>query len=275
MKKKFPLLLMTCVILMTGLSGCFSPLNLVDLLFGSSEVLQKVTPYSPWRVSLNERQKQLLREVGLPEDYYELNHVQQDAIVKIENSICYMEEKHPEDRGKFSYSGFFGNQVTLKVPDSCPEFHVIVDIYSKNGKRVYKDNYENYRIRDAYKAELSVFLDKHIGPGNYIIVPNITKVKETGDTAVNRVIGVPAIVVKDAGRERMAGIALNYAKWLKRVHHKKADAAHFHGYSEEYFNMITEENYRGDPEAPWRWKELGRVTVSFSGDEPIEIRRHE
>lgn len=146
MKKKL-LLLLTAVLLTGMLTGCYH-LFPGDILLQTADRVCDAYRSNPLenRVLLNERQKELLREVGLPDHYDALNSIQKDAIVKIENCTCYMEEKYPDDRGKFSYSGFFGDQVTLKVQDSEPEFHVIVDIYSENGKVKYKDNYLEYLV---------------------------------------------------------------------------------------------------------------------------------
>lgn len=272
MKKKL-MLLLAGVMLMTTLAGCFNPMTPIGVLFGLGEIMGEVCDYTPWKktVLLNERQKQLLREVGLSDDYDELSLVQKDAIVKIENCTRYMEEKYPEDCGKFSYSGFFGDQVTLKVQDSMPEFHVIVDIYSENGKTVYKDNYENYLIRDAYKAELRGFFSEYLDPADFLIIPSIQKVKDAGDTAAARVIGVPTIVLKHVERRKIIEIALAYADWMQDEIHKYEGTVYLESYSEEYYRQITEDNYNNTI-GNWPEKAEARLKASFEKDKHHYIK---
>lgn len=78
------------IILMIGMCGC--NMNNSDLPNNAES-----------KVSLNQRQKDILAEQGLPTDYSELSVSQQRAIVAIEEMLLYVENKYSTS---FSYAGY-------------------------------------------------------------------------------------------------------------------------------------------------------------------------
>ncbi len=89
LKKCFGIVAIT-IILMMGECGC--TMNNSDL-----------PSYSVSEFTLNERQKNILSEQGLPTNVDELTDSQQKAIVAIESMLQYAEEKY---NSSFSYAGY-------------------------------------------------------------------------------------------------------------------------------------------------------------------------
>ena len=96
MKKKFDLRIIAIItILMMGMCGCT-----MNNSKSSDNIDSKVT--------LNERQKSILAEAGLPTDYEELNRTQKAAIVSIEELLSYIESKYDME---FCYAGYIAASV--------------------------------------------------------------------------------------------------------------------------------------------------------------------
>ncbi len=91
MKNKFSAgMILILIFLMINMCGCAT---------SNPDVSNNTRP----KVSLNERQKSILAENGLPTDYDELLPSQRSAIVAIEKMLCYLEEKYDTT---FCYAGY-------------------------------------------------------------------------------------------------------------------------------------------------------------------------
>ena len=91
MKKRVYFTLLVALILMIGVCGC---------TMNHNEKPSNST------VTLTERQVAILEQYGLPVNYEELTTTQQEAIVTIEEMLCYVEEKYNQ---KFAYAGYTPN----------------------------------------------------------------------------------------------------------------------------------------------------------------------
>ncbi len=83
-------IIIALLVLMVGLCGCRN---------NNFEASSNSEP----EVTLSQRQIDILTEQGLPTEYAELSVLQQDAIIEIENMLCYAEEKY---NTSFSYVGY-------------------------------------------------------------------------------------------------------------------------------------------------------------------------
>ena len=236
-----------------------------------TEKKEKIIEKIEEHVVLNERQKELLRELGLPEKYDELNDSQKDGIVMIEKALVYLEDKYPQ---KFEYDGYVaggidGQYVTVKVTDSCPEEIVTVQIYKNNGQYEMVDDYENFIVAKEATEEMEDFLSNYFNPADIQVYIYVYEVQD-GDTAPQRAIGVPDMMINGLyTEEEVKTAAMEYAEWMKNVHHRKAGVAEFRLYSVENYEQINEFNY-----TDYFGEEEVRFKVNFQSDEPAEIKEY-
>ena len=252
MKKILSTILIFAMVL--SLSGC------VKYLKPEKEKEEKIEE----QVVLNERQKELLRELELPEEYDELNDSQKDGIVMIEKAFVYLEDKYPQ---KLEYDGYVaggidGQYVTVKVTDSCPEEIVTVQIYKNNGHYEMVDDYENFIVAKEATEEMKAFLSNYFNLADIQVHIYVYEVQD-GDTAPQRAInGLYA-------EEEVKTVAKEYVEWMKNVHHRKAGVAEFRLYSVENYEKINEFNY-----TDYFGEEEVRFKVHFQSDEPTEITEY-
>lgn len=152
MKSKVKTILWICMLCLFLLCGCTS---VQENKVSESEVTihsEETTQLEEDVVNLTERQIQILREKGLPEEYNQLTDSQKDAIVKIERVLTYLEETYDNTFEYDSYvsSGVDGQYVTTKIANSMPEKYVTVYIAYENNQYVYSDNYEEIMSTTEY-----------------------------------------------------------------------------------------------------------------------------
>ena len=253
------LVLVMGMLLSSFLSGCAGVFRAIDILQSTGEE----------KVVLNERQKALLRELDLPEEYDQLNASQKDGIVMIEKAIVYLEDKYPQ---KFEYEGYVaggydGQYVTLKVVDSCPEEYVNVQIYRKNGRYEFVDDYENILLGKQATAEMKAFLSAYFDSSDIQVYMDVYEVVD-GDTAIQRVRGTVNIMIKSIyTEEEVEKAAMAYAQWLQEVHHRTGAVARFRLYSVEDYEKINEFNY-----TDFFRKQIKQYKLTFDQDEPVRFR---
>ena len=118
-----------------------------------------------YKYSLTARQKQILKQEGLPLDYEELDDMQKSAIECIEDIFKYLDKTYPKE--KFEYSGY--------VPYSSlePEHLIVESQYgevtvnkyvstdSPNDPPTFKDDFKDVKAADIYATE---YLDDTFDP---------------------------------------------------------------------------------------------------------------
>lgn len=125
------------------------------------------------KYTLTARQKQILKQEGLPLDYEELDGSQKNAIDSIEDIFKYLDKTYPKE--KFEYSGY--------VPYSSlePE-HLIVEsqygevtvnryvsTYLPNFLSSFDDDFKTVKAADIYATVVDDYLAKKYDTDKYLV----------------------------------------------------------------------------------------------------------
>jgi len=163
MKNRFSIgIIFVLIILLIGVFGCM--MNNPDLSNNTET-----------KVSLNERQKSILAEYGLPTEYDELLLSQKTAIVAIEEMLCYAEEKYDIS---FSYAGYIAaspleKEHMIAFPTSGNKWSDSFTI-TNNGDN-YEDDYINVAINEEFTSYLCDNIKSFAPDAEVRVFPKITK----------------------------------------------------------------------------------------------------
>ena len=196
------------IILMIGVSGC---------TMNNSDLPNNIES----KVSLNQRQKEILTEQGLSTEYTELSTSQQKAIVAIESMLCYAEEKY---NTSFSYAGYSA-QSSLEKEHMCA-FPTSGDKETESFTITktdagYEDDYINVASNEVFVSYVSEGI-KSILPNTEIkVFAEITKTSltevPTEDTQLNGNVESSLWVFIDGatfGEEDLSNFKTNFSEYL-------------------------------------------------------------
>ena len=139
------------------------------------------------KYTLTARQKQILKQEGLPLDYEKLNDTQKNAIDSIEDIFKYLDKTYPKE--KFEYSGY--------VPYSSlePEHLIVESQYgevtvnryvstdSPNDPPTFKDDFKDVKAADIYATVVDDYLAKKYDTDKYLVDVSVSKyLDDTFDT---------------------------------------------------------------------------------------------
>lgn len=139
------------------------------------------------KYSLTARQKQILKQEGLPLDYEKLNDTQKSAIECIEDIFQYLDKTYPKE--KFEYSGY--------VPYSTlePEHLIVESQYgevtvnryvstdSPGFPSSYDDDFKDVKAADIYATVVDDYLAKKYDTDKYLVDVSVSKyLDDTFDT---------------------------------------------------------------------------------------------
>lgn len=227
----------------------------------------------PTEVVLTERQKQILRDNGLPEDYDQLTISQQNGIEKIEDGLSYLEEKYHDDFEYYGYvpGGLDGEYLTALISDTLPEKYVTLYFSYVGQEYKFSDNYEAVMAEDAYVQETTDFLKGYFDPSDFQVYVEIYELQEKGDSVVERASGCPNIMINDVYSEKeIMEAAEAYAQWIAHMKNKKGGAAIFRVLKTEDYQECDEFNYKD-----YYGKDIlvMDIDVDIDKDYSIKIRR--
>lgn len=131
------------------------------------------------KYTLTARQKQILKQEGLPLDYEKLNDTQKSAIDSIEDIFKYLDKIYPKE--KFEYSGY--------VPYSTlePEHLIVESQYgevtvnryvstdSPNDPPTFKDDFKDVKAADIYATVVDDYLAKKYDTDKYLVDVSVSK----------------------------------------------------------------------------------------------------
>ena len=124
----------------------------------NSDESKDITLKSKPELVLNERQKEILEEVGLPTDAEELDSSQQEAIIAIDEMLTEIEKKY---NTSFSYAGYIApgplehEQLIAYPTEGSSRDTFTVTRGKENGKYVYEDEYMNVAIRKDFSSYMT------------------------------------------------------------------------------------------------------------------------
>lgn len=139
------------------------------------------------KYSLTARQKQILKQEGLPLDYEKLNDSQKSAIECIEDIFKYLDKTYPKE--KFDYLGY--------VPYSSlePEHLIVESQYgevtvnryvstdSPGFPSSYDDDFKTVKAADVYATVVDDYLAKKYDTDKYLVDVSVSKyLDDTFDT---------------------------------------------------------------------------------------------
>ena len=265
MQKRIVLLITVLSFMLCGCAG-MTPDSSASGQSKSAEAGQS----EKYTVKLTERQKKILRDEGLPEEYDRLTDSQKNAIIKIERVLSYLEETYEDEFEYLGYvsGGLDGEYVTAKISDTLPEKIVTVYISYSNGKYTYTDNYEAKMAEEEYKKEITDFLSGYLDPADFQVYAEIRELRDAGESLVERAVGVPLILVNNVcSEEEVKAAAQAYAEWIAAMENKGGGGADFKVYRAEDYILINEFNYR-DYLGQWIYE----IDVTVDADGTIRLR---
>lgn len=175
------------------------------------------------KYSLTARQKQILKQEGLPLDYEELDDTQKSAIECIEDIFKYLDKTYPKE--KFEYSGY--------VPYSTlePEHLIVESQYgevtvnryvstdSPNDPPTFKDDFKDVKAADIYATVVDDYLAKKYDTDKYLVDVSVSKyLDDTFDTKTiaQNCNGCVSVYVDDSvGRKIFENIGKDVINFMK------------------------------------------------------------
>lgn len=128
--------------------------------------------------TLTARQKQILKQEGLPLDYEKLNDTQKSAIECIEDIFKYLDKTYPKE--KFEYSGYAPYSILepehLIVESQYGEVTVnrYVSTDSPNDPPTFKDDFKDVKAADIYATVVDDYLAKKYDIDDYCVIAYVS-----------------------------------------------------------------------------------------------------
>ena len=156
-------------------------LFVMSVIFGGCNIPNLIlnNKTESYKYSLTARQKQILKQEGLPLDYEELDGSQKNAIDSIEDIFKYLDKTYPKE--KFEYSGY--------VPYSSlePEHLIVESRYgevtvnryvstdSPNEPPTFEDDFKDVKAADIYATVVDDYLAKKYDTDKYLVDVSVSK----------------------------------------------------------------------------------------------------
>lgn len=155
-------------------------LFVMSVIFGGCSIPNLIlnNKTESYKYSLTARQKQILKQEGLPLDYEELDDSQKSAIECIEDIFKYLDKTYPKK--KFEYLGY--------VPYSTlePEHLIVESQYgevtvnryvstdSPNDPPTFKDDFKDVKAADIYATVVDDYLAKKYDIDDYCVIAYVS-----------------------------------------------------------------------------------------------------
>lgn len=205
-----------------------------------------------YKYSLTARQKQILKQEGLPLDYEELDDTQKSAIECIEDIFKYLDKTYPKE--KFEYSGY--------VPYSTlePEHLIVESQYgevtvnryvstdSPNDPPTFKDDFKDVKAADIYATVVDDYLAKKYDTDKYLVDVSVSKyLDDTFDTKTiaQNCNGCVSVYVDDSvGRKIFENIGKDVINFMKSKTGKIGVYSNIYLINSSDFSMNLPEEFR-------------------------------
>ena len=212
----------------------------------NSDESKDITLKSKPEIVLNERQKEILEEVGLPTDAEKLDSSQQEAIIAIEEMITAVEKKYNRS---FSYSGYveqglLESEHLMAYPsDGNPRTDSFEVRKTDNG---YEDDYMNVAIRDDYAKYVEEIItsnlhNEHIRVFTEIYTTELTSVPENKQDYKGKVSSWKAVFLYLTDNDEIPKYVQSIQEILKNENLKYDCEVIF--LKEDVIDKLTEYNY--------------------------------
>lgn len=222
---------------------------MVSILSGCAFIKQKVPKESSAKelYMLNDRQKAILEQEGLPTKYEELPLSKKIAIEAIEDMFKYLDVQYPED--DFIYIGYIP-QTSLEKEQllvNCQYGKVTVyrDISEK--KNVFTDNYYEMKASDIYATEIDNLLSGISNDNDYIVSVFVNKFDGVfADVSMvdHCMANVTIFVNEDLGEEKFKDITFRISKYLSEKAKKQSVSADVYLVKKSDFDIDLPTRYK-------------------------------
>ena len=214
-------------------------------------------------VVLNERQKKILEQEGLPTVYEELDFAQKSAIESIELLLQQLEKKYGDHFAYIKYkpTGMSGPaSLVAKDLDRKELGAITITGRAKKGKMTYEDDFEEREAEVLYKKELFEFLDKQI-PGDdsscFIYCNIYTYDKKTKDI-IKGSKAVNCVALSGVSEKQLKKMVYTYNDWMLEKETKYGIDTLFFTIEKKKFSQINENNIwdyatSDNYEKCWEW----------------------
>ena len=183
----------TVLIIGIGVCGCGMKKN-------SSDESKNITLKSKPELVLNERQKEILEEVGLPTDAEKLDSSQQEAIIAIDEILTEIEKKY---NTSFSYAGYIApgpleheELIAYPTEGSSGDTFSVTRV-KKNGKYVYEDEYVYGVVEPVFQEYILKYCEGELGTDSVKVYSIITRIKDEDSIIANIKNGVVPLKEED------------------------------------------------------------------------------
>lgn len=202
--------------------------------------------------TLTARQKNILKQEGLPLEYEELDGSQKNAIDSIEDIFRYLDKTYPKE--EFEYSGY--------VPYSTlePE-HLIVDsqygevtvnryvsTYLPGFPSSFDDDFKTVKAADVYATVVDNYLAKKYDTDKYLVDVSVSKyLDDTFDTKTiaQNCYGCVSVYVDDSvGRKIFENIGKDVINFMKSKTGKTGVYSNIYLINSSDFSMNLLEEFR-------------------------------
>ena len=212
----------------------------------NSDESKDITLKSKPEIVLNERQKEILEEVGLPTDAEKLDGSQQEAIIAIDEMLTAVEKKYNRS---FSYSGYveqglLESEHLMAYPsDGNPRTDSFEVRKTDNG---YEDDYMNVAIRDDYAKYVEEIItsnlhNEHIRVFTEIYTTELTSVPENKQDYKGKVSSWKAVFLYLTDNDEIPKYVQSIQEILKNENLKYDCEVIF--LKEDVIDKLTEYNY--------------------------------
>ena len=154
----------------------------------NSDESKDITLKSKPEIVLNERQKEILEEVGLPTEAEKLDSSQQEAIIAIDEMLTEIEKKY---NTSFSYAGYIApgpleheELIAYPTEGSSGDTFSVTRV-KKNGKYVYEDEYVYGVVEPVFQEYILKYCEGELGVKNVKVYSMVTKIKDEDSIITN------------------------------------------------------------------------------------------
>lgn len=204
------------------------------------------------KYTLTVRQKQILKQEGLPLDYEKLNDTQKSAIDSVEDIFKYLDKTYPKE--KFEYSGYVPYSTLepehLIVESQYGEVTVnrYVSTYLPGFPSSFDDDFKDVKAADIYATVVDDYLSKKYDTDKFLVDVSVSKYLD--DTFNTKTIaqncnGCVSVYVDDSvGRKIFENIGKDVINFMKSKTGKIGVYSNIYLINSSDFSMNLPEEFR-------------------------------
>lgn len=229
-------------------------LFVMSVIFGGCSIPNLIlnNKTESYKYSLTARQKQILKQEGLPLDYEKLNDTQKSAIECIEDIFKYLDKTYPKE--KFEYSGYVPYSTLepehLIVESQYGEVTVnrYVSTYLPGFPSSFDDDFKTVKAADIYATVVDDYLAKKYDTDKYLVDVSVSKyLDDTFDTKTiaQNCNGCVSVYVDDSvGRKIFENIGKDVINFMKSKTGKIGVYSNIYLINSSDFSMNLPEEFR-------------------------------